>query len=241
MVARAGGYYGTAFQGAYRVRQGDPPPPTIFNVVVDAVVRNWVTVEIAGAEERGERGKEGRHHASLFYADDGMVASSDPCWLQSEFNTLVGLFDRVGLRTNIGKTVGMVCRPCQAAGNQLEAAYGRRITGEGPTYRECQKGRVHCRECGEEMAAGSMAGHTMTQHGQAAEARQSWKTSTTGEEPQKYLIAFPDKGGPRSCPVEGFLGRATTRMTMQLHLLHLHVLDTVVILEEGNLPHPRIP
>ena len=56
---------------------------------------------------------------------------------------MVGLFDRVGLQTNVGKTVGMVCHPFQAAGNQLEAAYGRRITGEGPTYRERQKGRVH--------------------------------------------------------------------------------------------------
>ena len=124
----------------------------------------------------------------------------------------------------------MVCRPCQAAENRSEAAYGSRITGEGPTYRERQNRRVQCRECRKEMAAGSMAGHTMTQHGQAAEARQSWKTSTTGEEPQKYLIAFPDKGGPRSCPVEGFLGRATTRTAMWVHFLYQHDLDTVVIL-----------
>ena len=37
MVARAGGYYGTAFQGAHRVTQGYPISPTIFNVMVDAV------------------------------------------------------------------------------------------------------------------------------------------------------------------------------------------------------------
>ena len=57
MVARAGGYYRMAFQGARGVTQGDPLSPTIFNVMVDAVVRNWVTVVIAGAEERGEQGK----------------------------------------------------------------------------------------------------------------------------------------------------------------------------------------
>ena len=33
---------------------------------------------VEGAEERGECGKEGRHQNSLFYTDDGMVASSDP-------------------------------------------------------------------------------------------------------------------------------------------------------------------
>ena len=73
MVARGGGYCGTAFLGVRGVTHRDPLSPTIFNVVVDAMVRNWVTVVIAGAEERGARGKEGRHQYSLFYADDGMV------------------------------------------------------------------------------------------------------------------------------------------------------------------------
>ena len=64
-----------------------------------------------------------------------MVALSNPRWLQGAFINLVGLFDRVGLRTNFRKTVGMVCRHCQVAGNLSEAAYGRRTAGEGPTYR----------------------------------------------------------------------------------------------------------
>ena len=136
MVARAGGYYRTAFQGARGMTKGDPFSPTIFNVVVDAVARHWVTVIVEGAGEWGEHGKEGRHQAALFYADYDMVAFPDPLWLQVAFNTLVGLFDMVGLQTNGGKTVGMICRPCQAAGNQLESSYGRRIMGEGPTYRE---------------------------------------------------------------------------------------------------------
>ena len=42
MVARAGGYYGTAFGGERGVMQGDLLSSTIFNVVVDAVVRHWV-------------------------------------------------------------------------------------------------------------------------------------------------------------------------------------------------------
>ena len=35
--------------------QVDPLSPTIFNVAVDVVVLYWVTVVIAGTEERGER------------------------------------------------------------------------------------------------------------------------------------------------------------------------------------------
>ena len=72
--------------------QGDPLSPTIFNVVVDVVIHQWVTLDMAEAEKRGERGDYGSQQAALFYADDGMVASSDPRWLQWEFDTLVGLF-----------------------------------------------------------------------------------------------------------------------------------------------------
>ena len=101
-----------------------------------------------------------------------MVALSDPRWIYSTVNTLYGLFDRVGLRTNFGKTVGMVCHPCQAVGNLLKAAYGRRVTGEGPTYRERLKGQVSCRACGELLAALSLTSRIMTQHGRVAETRQ---------------------------------------------------------------------
>ena len=76
-----------------------------------------------------------------------------------------------------------------------------------------------------------MAGHKMTQHGQVAEARQSWKTLSTGEEPRTYCMAFLSKGGPQSCPVEGLPGRAATRTAMQVYFLYRHVMDTVVILE----------
>ena len=94
--------------------QGDPLSPTIFNVVVDAVVRHWVNGIVEEAESRGETEREGQHQAALFYADDGIVVSSDPAWLQGAFTALVGLFDRVGLLTNSGKTVSMVCHPFQA-------------------------------------------------------------------------------------------------------------------------------
>ena len=78
MVARAGSYYGKGFKGGRGVTQGDPLSPTIFNVVLDAVVRHWVTIGVTEVEKRREQGREGRHQAALFYADDGMLVSSDP-------------------------------------------------------------------------------------------------------------------------------------------------------------------
>ena len=73
--------------------QGDPLSPTIFNVVVDAVVRHWLTIAVTEAEKRKERGRVGRHQAALFYADDGMLALSYPQWLKWAFAQFVGLFD----------------------------------------------------------------------------------------------------------------------------------------------------
>ena len=133
LAARAGRYYGTAFKGERGVTQGDPLSPTIFNVVVDAVVRHWLHIATEEAERRGGRGRERRHQAALFYADDGMVASTDPRWLQWAFTVLVGLFDRVGLKTNQRKTVSMACRPCSAAGNRTEVSYKHTMTGAGLT------------------------------------------------------------------------------------------------------------
>ena len=88
-----------------------------------------------------------------------MIASSDPGWMQGSFRTLVGLFDWLGVRMNVGKTVGMVCCPCEAARTQLEVAYERRMTGAGLLYWERQLVRLKCLECGEEMALGSLEVH----------------------------------------------------------------------------------
>ena len=159
--------------------QGDLLSLTIFNVVVVAVIGHWVHGIMEDAEARGETGREGRHQDALFYAKDGMVISSDPAWRQGAFITLVGLFDRVGLRKNFGKTVRMVCHPCQAgAGNRTEEAYERRITVEGRSYAERQRERVKCLECGELLAVRSMSSHLMTQHGKAAGRRRLWIPQT---------------------------------------------------------------
>ena len=100
-----------------------------------------------------------------------MVALSDPHWLQWAFNALVSLLERVGLRTNVGKTVRMICRPCPETGNQFEAAYEKKITGEGPTYQERRKERVKCGDCGKEMAAGLLEFQRITQHRKSKEEK----------------------------------------------------------------------
>ena len=64
------------------------------------------------------------------------MASTDLGWLQSVFDMLMGLFDRVGLQKNVCKTVGMFCQPYWAAGVQADEAYTWGVTGEGQSFKE---------------------------------------------------------------------------------------------------------
>ena len=55
MVTRAGGYYGEPFHGKRGLTQGDPLLPTIFNVVVDAVLCHWESLMAEGAGRYNSR------------------------------------------------------------------------------------------------------------------------------------------------------------------------------------------
>ena len=159
---------------------------------------------------------------------------------QGAFSALVAIFERVGLQTNVGKTISMACQPCRAgSGNRTAEGYRRQITGEGNSFWERQRERVTCGGCGAELAAGSLSSHLMTRHGKAAPRRHLWDPQTTGG-PRTYQMSFP-KGSRRQCPVGGCLGVSETRAAMRVHFVHRHVHDRVVILEEGNLPLPRCP
>ena len=108
--------------------QVNPLSPTIFNVVVDAVVRHWLEGLKNTNDEKGATG--GGHFSAVFYADDGMVSALDPAWLQGTFSALVAIFDMVGLQTNVDKTAIMACHPYRAgSGNRTAEGYRRRITG----------------------------------------------------------------------------------------------------------------
>ena len=151
---------------------------------------------------------------------------------------MVGLFNRVGLTNNVRKTVRMVFRLCQAEWMQSEAAYGIRMMGVGPLYWERHQCRIQCTECGEEMELGLLVVHMQTQHGIKEKDICSWESTAPGET-HTYMMAFPTAGVLRDYPIEGCPGRAATRTAVQVHFFHRHVRDNVIILEEGNIPHPR--
>ena len=108
MVAQEGGYYRAPFYGERGVTQGYPLSYTIFNVVADAVV--WVWLNIFALEEAGLEclGIAIQRMESFFYANEGLMSSTQPECLQGEFDVLTWLLDQMGLQTNVKKTVSMV-------------------------------------------------------------------------------------------------------------------------------------
>ena len=49
LACRAGGFYGEPFQANRGVTQGGPFSPRLFNIMVDAIVREWLR-QVLGAE-----------------------------------------------------------------------------------------------------------------------------------------------------------------------------------------------
>ena len=75
--------------------------PTILNVVVNDVIRQWVTVVVPtedGAEGPGETIQE---LVDYFYAYDGVVASTRPERLKRKFSVLKDLYNHVDLHKNL--------------------------------------------------------------------------------------------------------------------------------------------
>ena len=139
--------------------------------------------------------------AGFFYADDGVVTSTDPGWLQSVLDFVTGVFDRVRLCTNVCNTMGVVCRPCRESGVQENKAYTRRMMVEGRSYkeqqRERQRERFSCPYCRKDLAKGSLVMHRQTQHGLDKGGLDSEVDKADGgiDDPRSYIMAFPTRAG----------------------------------------------
>jgi hypothetical protein len=68
--------------------------PTVFNIVIDAVIRHWEhTFEPNALEE-----------IALFYIDDGAITGPDATRLQASLNIIARGFETFGLVMNATKT-----------------------------------------------------------------------------------------------------------------------------------------
>ena len=92
------------------MNQGEPLSPTLLKHFADAVIRHWVKVVAATEEGKEGLGMSIRDLVEYFYADNGLVALTQPERLQMLFDVLTGLVNRVILSKNIRTTVSMACQ-----------------------------------------------------------------------------------------------------------------------------------
>jgi hypothetical protein len=112
MVCRASINYGTPFQAGRGVTHGGPLFAKLFKVLVDAITQGWLQELREGSVL--EPDKIDRLMATffaIFYVNDAYLESHKWNFLQRALNVIVGLFDHVGLKTNVQKTQAIVCIP----------------------------------------------------------------------------------------------------------------------------------
>ena len=135
VVPRQNGYHGPALQAIRGTTQGDLLSPTLFNVVVYNFIHTWLamTVEYQRVAHYGLV-EAVRKCVGVFYANDSMVVSRDPDWMNHLMNVLVSLFQQYGLAYNVAKSCSMTCQPgVMRLGMSVEAK-SLKSTGVGYSY-----------------------------------------------------------------------------------------------------------
>ena len=138
-------YHGPAFLVTQGTTQGRLVSSTLFNAVVDNVIRTWMamTVEDQRVALDGLVENAG-HFLGIFYVDDGMVGSIDSNWLQHLMNILIGLSRRYGLVANVSKSCTMTCEPGALRSGMSENAKELKCMGLGASYRQRIRQWIPC-------------------------------------------------------------------------------------------------
>ena len=96
MVCRASGNYGVPFKAGQGVTQGGPLSAKLFNILVDAIAREWfVRLQQEGSADHYSAGylmELMRSFFAIFYVNDAYFASRDPVFLQRALDIVVKLF-----------------------------------------------------------------------------------------------------------------------------------------------------
>ena len=195
VVARQNGFYGEAFRTERGATQGGVSCPSIFNIVVDCIVRHWFKTS-------GISKLTVREALLVVYADDRLLSGRDAEWTQRAFNNLVSLFERMGLQTNETKTKAMICYPGYISGPIAPTVYKRVRTGDALTYTQRKRRKVTCPHpgCNASLVAGSIPSHMQSQH-------QTFPVTLPPQPSQQpaatYTLTWPATASRCDCPVDG--------------------------------------
>jgi hypothetical protein len=112
LVCRMLGNYGSPFCAGGDMTQGGPLSAKLFNIHVDAVVREWVQqLQKKSKLEEEVITELMAAFFAIFYVDNAYLALQDPEFLQQVLDILIKLFARVGLKTNVKNTQTKIYTP----------------------------------------------------------------------------------------------------------------------------------
>jgi hypothetical protein len=191
MTPKSGSCFGSPFHAYRGVRQGNVISPIIFNIVVDAVLREW-DARVEAAHLTGM--------TIFFYADDERIDGDDDTNVQEGLNIIMELFLQMGLHMNSKKTKAMIHLFHSPFHSMSSAAYARRYNKSLPTQWQQSLQKVTCPKCNLSVNRQYLTLHMHEQHGfpmlQMLESHVSQPS-------QRYIMDFPIQQVETHCPVAG--------------------------------------
>jgi hypothetical protein len=235
MVCRASGNYGGPFCAGRGVTQGGPLSAKLFNILVDAVVREWLCqLRDGGIVDPEELDLLMAAFFAIFYVDDAYLAARDPDFLQVALNSLVNLLERVGLETNVKKMQPMICTPGRISTQLLTDSYHRRHGYGTQTREQWDARKVECRQCQATMNASSLSCHLADIH----EVYQQTVVVEDLLDNRAGLLyrAATLANGKISCPYPGCVGELGSSWMLRCHFWDIHWKDLVTAPKEQQYP-----
>jgi hypothetical protein len=233
-VCQGKGNYGRPFKASRGVTQGGPLLAKLFDIVVNAVVREWMQLMremIDDAEGNLVERIEGLF--PVFYVYDGYIASRDVEFLQEALDILVKTFKCIGLTRNTKKTQAMICTLGRIQVQLPTDSY--KCMRKGVAAGEESRRAVVCHVCNKALQARSLHPHLSSAHN----IHQQVVIAEALLEERVGVHYRADPGGskePIQCPFPGCPGVLSSPNMLRHHFRDLHLKDTVEILREGKFP-----
>jgi hypothetical protein len=233
MVCRAAGNYGTAFKAGRGVTQGGPLSAKLFNILVNAVVQEWIQqLQEDGDYKEEEIVELMLTFFAIFYVNKTYLASRDAVFLQHALTLLVHLFERVGLQTTTSKMQTMICTPGRIMTQLPPQSYCRMQQGR-VTASEWNSCDVKCHQYGKELKANSLGRHLADVH-DIYQQTVITKELLEVRPPVLYTVSAELHARDLPCPYPGCEGQLWDGWMMQRHFRDVHPMDLVKVPKEGR-------
>jgi hypothetical protein len=221
------------------VRQGDPASPTLFDFIMDLVVREFIRLRPDS-------------DIPILYADDTALSSEDRDRLQADLDAFAAAMARYGMRLNVKKTKYQVFLP-------VKNRTANRVYAPGDSFKRFKKEQVTCVRCGRQISRGMLKRHQRTATCATAagvgvpsafEDTRAVDITSSDDEPftaknakrialqrfhvggsAMYIEMAKDEGNPpTACPrCRGVPFLSTSRVRMNKHLQKVHGCTAVYV------------